>query len=123
MTILSEFRRFLETHLFAAPLDSILSLVDLSGLYSFAESQRGDFSAFLRIADDLELAQLGRGPGPLMSYGAYHDTEGSLFPSGLFCDGVVQPLPEGEIAEDVTHSLVARLGGGPGLCQIRARYR
>jgi uptake hydrogenase large subunit len=104
MTILSEFRRFLETHLFAAPLDSILSLVDLPGLYSFAESQRGDFSAFLRIADDLELAQLGRGPGPLMSYGAYHDTEGSLFPSGLFCDGVVQPLPEGEIAEDVTHS-------------------
>lgn len=109
VAILAEFRKFLEEILFGAPLDRVLAIETAEALETFAEGEGrgGDFGFFLRIAKDLDLTRLGSGPGALMSYGAYHDAEGALFPAGLFSDGAVAPLPVEGIEEDVAYSWLA----------------
>jgi len=102
--LVSEFEAFLETTLFAAPLDDVLSLSDLGELETFAETRDGDVSAFLRLARDLKLDRAGVGAGPFLSYGAYRDPEGALFPSGVYAAGAVAPLGLEAIVEDVATS-------------------
>ena len=97
--VLQSFRKFLEQVLFAAPLDQVLSFTTLAQLQDWAESNGGDFAAFLRLAADLKLEQMGRFTGPWMSYGAYD----GLFPAGLWQDGWHDLTPS-EIREDVSHA-------------------
>jgi len=109
VSIVLEFRKFLEETLFGCGLDEVLALETFETLEAWAEghARTGDFSFFLRLARDLDLQKLGQGPGFLMSYGAYHMKEGSLFPRGLFSDGGVGDLPVLQIEEDVSFSWFA----------------
>jgi hydrogenase large subunit len=105
-TLLGEFQVFLEEMVFGASLDTILSLETSEELAAYAdEPGSGDFRFFLRLAEDLDLARLGRGPGQLMSFGAYHDATTALLPSGVADPtGKIRPLDIAAITEDVAHS-------------------
>jgi hydrogenase large subunit len=85
LCLVAEFQTFLESALFGVALDRVLALESLAELDAFADGpgRAGDFAAFLRLAADLRLDEVGRGPGPLMSFGAYHGADGPLFARGL----------------------------------------
>jgi len=108
LALLAAFRAFLEKTLFAAPLEAISELENSRALEIFAEGRgaAGDFAAFLRVARETTLDQLGRGPGLLMSSGAYLGPNGHRFPRGLFdcAAGATRPLPFDAIQEDVSHA-------------------
>jgi Ni,Fe-hydrogenase I large subunit len=106
--IVAGFRSFLETTLFDDTLENVLSIETVALFDQWRDGRDGrggDFARFLAIADDLDLDRLGPGPGTLMSFGAYHDEHGALFPRGVFrvSDGVT-PLATGAISEDVSHA-------------------
>lgn len=110
-----EFRGFLERDVFAAPLEEILALDDLDALarWHAADPQRGDFRLWLTVADDLELARLGPGPGRLLSYGSFPQPDGGLaFGRGLWRADVrrLDPLDTGAIVEDLSHAWLADAG-------------
>jgi uptake hydrogenase large subunit len=90
---------------FGDSLDNVLAIATARQLDRWREGRAGDFCRFLAIAEELRLDRLGRGPGVLMSFGAYHGEQGSLFEGGVFdpARGVV-PLAVAEIAEDVAHA-------------------
>lgn len=108
IALLAEFRGFIERALFAAPVETVIELASYEALEAFVEGAgaAGDFAAFLRIARDLKLKEMGRGPGLLMSSGAYLGPEGHLFPSGLLNIAAeeVRSVPFGAIREDVSHA-------------------
>lgn len=112
LAILGAFRRFLERETFGDPLEILVALDSTRALDDWAarDPERGDLRRFLRIADDLGLARLGRATDRFMSYGAYPSGGTRLFQSGLWADGP-QPLDIAAIAEDVSHSWM--VGGGP----------
>ncbi|CCD93071.1 uptake hydrogenase accessory protein HupV [Bradyrhizobium sp. ORS 375] len=103
--IAASFRGFLERVVFADKLEHVLALATPNELDRWREGRSGDFAQFLRIADALDLAHLGAGPGLLMSFGAYHDADGARFRAGLrTSDGRVEALPSDRITEDVSHA-------------------
>lgn len=102
--ILADTQVFLEQTLFGVSLDDILSMQTEADLEAFRARSSGDFSAFLNLAEDLALRDLGRGPGLLLSYGAYHEAENSLFPAGIAGLGGVTPFDGSRISEDVAFS-------------------
>ena len=101
IALVAEFEAFVETTLFGAPLDEVIALATPNELAEFGERGQGDLSVFLRLAEGL---RLGRGPGPLMSFGAYAGPEGALFPAGVWVEGGVAPLEPAAIVEDVASS-------------------
>jgi len=103
--LLGEFQMFLEETVFGTGLDTILGLETVGELEDHEARGKGDFAFFLRLARDLELSRLGKGPGGLLSFGAYHDAEGSLLPQG-FADhtGTSRRLDAAAISEDATHA-------------------
>jgi hydrogenase large subunit len=104
-TIAASFRAFLERVVFADTLENVLALSTPDELDRWRDGRGGDFAQFLRIADALDLAKLGRGPGLLMSFGAYHETDGALFRAGRRTrDGSIEALPVDRITEDVSHA-------------------
>ena len=104
--LLTEFRSFLERIVFGDKLESVASLDSESALLAWMSSRKtlADLPRFLAIAYDLGLHQLGRATDRFMSYGAYHEGEESLFPSGLWEDGGLRTLDISAIREDVSHS-------------------
>ena len=103
--IATSFRGFLERVVFADKLENVLALSTPDELDRWREGRVGDFAHFLRLADALSLADLGRGPGLLMSFGAYHDTNGALFRAGIRASGEkIEALPADRITEDVSHA-------------------
>lgn len=110
-SLLRGFRDFAERVLFGDALENVAALDSLTALRAWAgRIGRGDFAAFLRMADDLELYQVGRGTDLFMSYGAYALPEGLLYPSGVWdgTRGELLALDPAAIVEDVSH---ARMGG------------
>jgi hydrogenase large subunit len=104
VALLAEFRGFLERALFAAPLERVIGLHSVGALEDFAEGA-GDFAFFLRVARDLRLEEIGRGPGLLMSSGAYLTPAGHFLPPGLFDAATGETrAPLGAIEEDVSHA-------------------
>ncbi len=102
LAILAEARRFVETQVIGDDLERFAALATPDALAAWGnESEAGDLRLFLRIADDLGLQQLGRGPGTLMSYGT------ALCSPGLWRDGVVAPLDLTSVREDVSHAWLA----------------
>ena len=93
------FRDFLETHLFAAPLETVLALSSYQDLLAWAQGNGGDFAQFVRVAEALHLDRLGLFTGPLVSYGAYD----GLFPQGVM-GAQLEALDVDAIAEDVAHA-------------------
>ncbi len=115
LAILSEFAAGLERTLFGLPLERVLAIETLDELEALGTEQggRGDFFAFLRLADDLSLERMGPGPGPLLSFGAYHAAEGAFLPAGLWDGTALQPLDVAAIAEDVTCAHMDESAGDP----------
>jgi hydrogenase large subunit len=106
LTILHEFRAFLERQVFGDRLETVGELASESRLAAWARvaaRRRADFPFFLQVAADCDLAQLGRASDVFMSYGAYHQEDGPLFPQGIW-DGSSSPLTTDAIAEDISHS-------------------
>jgi uptake hydrogenase large subunit len=105
LAILRDFRRFLETTLFAAPLEAVLAIETPEGLARFCDGAGagGDLALFHRIAMALDLEALGRLSAPLMSYGAYRLGGAALLRDGLFdpSSGARRDLDLGAIREDV----------------------
>ncbi|MGJ4891738.1 nickel-dependent hydrogenase large subunit [Bradyrhizobium sp. HKCCYLRH3099] len=103
--IAASFRGFLERVVFADKLEHVLALSTPDELDQWRDGRGGDFAHFLRLADALDLAHLGPGPGLLMSFGAYHDADAARFRAGLrTSDGKIEALPSGQITEDVSHA-------------------
>jgi hydrogenase large subunit len=106
LSLVAEFQTFLESALFGVALDRVLALESLAELDAFADGpgRASDFAAFLRLAADLRLDEVGRGPGPLMSFGAYHGADGPLFARGLRQGDEVASIDAAAIGEDVAYS-------------------
>lgn len=105
--ILGDLQVFVERALYGVSLDTILSLETEADLEALRETGKGDFGFFLDLADDLALRRTGRGPGLLLSHGAYHEADKSLFPAGIARPEGVAALDESLITEDVTHAWFA----------------
>lgn len=102
--LLRDFRRHAETVLFNDALEAVAALDSAAALARWAaERPRGDFGAFLEIADDLALARLGRGVDRFMCYGNYPQAESQFLPGGVW-DGQLQALDAQAIAEDISHA-------------------
>jgi hydrogenase large subunit len=119
-----EFRAFLEETLFGAPLEEVAALSSLAALEAWRarDAGRGDLRLFLDLADELDLATLGEGPGRYLSHGAFVDPEGRpalaqglfdaahLVGAGLADAGhgtPVQAVPFDRVSEDATHAWLA----------------
>lgn len=104
-----EFRAFLESTTFAAPLEEVAALDSEAALQRWhaADPQRGDLRLFLTIAADLGLESLGRGPGRTLSYGAYRQPDGTFeLAAGLWreVDRTLGAVDLEAIREDTTHA-------------------
>ncbi|WP_071796359.1 nickel-dependent hydrogenase large subunit [Natronohydrobacter thiooxidans] len=95
------FRRFLEADLFGASLEEFMTLPSQDALLSW---DRGDAGLFLRAAVSLDLADMGRGAGRYLSFGAYPLDHGFGFARGLWQEGALGEVPLDAIAEDVSHA-------------------
>lgn len=99
LSVLADFRGYLEGALFQASLEEVAALDGPAALEAFAERHPGgDFALFLRLSADLELDRLGPGPGRFLSYG------GPLGTGGIWRDGNLLPLDLGGLREDLTSS-------------------
>ncbi len=104
-----EFRRWLESDLFASPLEQMAGLESLAQLEGWhaADPTRGDARLWLTVAADLGLDRLGPGPGRMLSYGSFQQPGGAqALAQGLWlaAEQRLQPLDTGTIAEDSTHA-------------------
>lgn len=113
--LLKDFRRFLERHTFGDRLEAVAALAGLDDLARWRRGRRGDLALFLDVADDLDLAGLGRATDRFLSYGAYPAAAGHLFPAGVRRAGEDrQPLDPQAILEDVSHAWMAGEARHPG---------
>lgn len=108
LTRVREFRQFLESELFAAPLPRIAGLASEAELWAwYAEApEQGDLRHFLRIVLDAGLEHMGQGPGLYLSYGAYPQENGTLaFARGLWDTRLGElPLDLDSLREDTSHA-------------------
>ncbi len=107
-----ELRAFLEATTFAAPLEEVAGLDSEAALARWQASAplRGDLRFFLALADDLQLATLGRGPGLALSYGAYRQPDGAHALTGGVWNEAERRLDTLDLAairEDATHAWLA----------------
>ncbi len=109
LSIIHQFRSFLENTLFGDSLDNILSIQSQADLQKWLtqQKQQSDFSLFLQIASSLELDKLGTTQSLLMSYGAYPQDRGHLFSQGVYRNGDIEKLNTEIITEDLTSSWMA----------------
>jgi len=101
LSTLRAFRRFLEAELFGAPLETFIGL---RGQDALLDWHTGDAGLFLRAAVSLDLAQMGRGAGRYLSFGAYPMAGGYGFARGMWQGGTVSEVPMDAIIEDVSHA-------------------
>jgi hydrogenase large subunit len=106
LSILAEFREFVEEAVFADRLERIAALDSPDALAAWADempAETGDFRLFLHIAQDLGLASLGKGPRLLLSSGSF-----GLFRSGVW-GGAGEPVPfdPASVVEDTASAWLA----------------
>jgi hydrogenase large subunit len=106
LSVIADFRSFLETTVFADSLDNVLALNSVVALERWRDGRGGDFARFLMIADDLDLGVQGRLALPLLSVGAYHGVDRPLFAAGVFDPGSAKlhSFDPAGITEDVAHA-------------------
>lgn len=105
LAIVRRFRQWLEQNLFGDSLDNVAALRSLGDLDVWYRAGDGGFlRLFLTIADDLGLAEMGKGPRRFMSYGAYPRDGAYLLASGIVEEGRRRPLDTAAITEDLSHS-------------------
>ncbi len=104
LSILAEFRHFLETTLFDCSLDSVLALEDQQQLEQWADQHpAADFAQFLQLSRDLNLIQSGRSGDRFMSFGCYDQADKPFFDAGVWDRGLTL-LNESLISEDISNS-------------------
>lgn len=107
LTMLHDFKSFLEETLFGDSLENIASLATMTDLANW-QGGRGakasDFSVFLHLAEALKLDQLGCVNPALMSYGAYPEANGNAFAQGVWVAAEEEALNLAAIREDISHS-------------------
>lgn len=109
----AEMRDFLERVLFASSLEEVLALGGEAQLAQWLQRdpERGDLRLFLSIAQELNLASLGPGPGLTMSYGAFADPAGHCAMAPGLWDGTsLQSIEVDQITEDARHAWLADRG-------------
>jgi hydrogenase large subunit len=106
LSVIADFRMFLESTLFADRLDNLLALDSVAALERWREGRGGDFERFLALADDLALGESGRIALPLLSVGAYHGVDVPLFAAGAFDPAIAtaRAFDPTAITEDVAHA-------------------
>jgi hydrogenase large subunit len=112
IVLLRDFRRFLEDRFFGDRLENVAALSSGDELARWRQGRKGDIAAFLDIAEDLDLAGLGRASDRFVSFGAYEAPEGMLFPAGYW-DGERHPLEADAIIEDLSHAWMAGSAAAP----------
>lgn len=115
--ILTSFRGFLETQLFADSLENIIQL-DSDGVLKawMKEHPQADFAQFLTVADDLKLAELGKIEANFMSYGVYSVLnspvkESDFLPQGIWTKDGKGKLDTTLIKEDISSSWMLSQNG------------
>ncbi len=114
-TRVAELRSFLERVLYGAPLEAVVGWQSEADLAAWLEQspQQGDLRLFLRIAADLDLSRLGRGPGLTLSCGAFAGPDGNpAMAPGLWDGAQLHPVDLARITEDACHAWLAD-GAGP----------
>ncbi|SOC10756.1 nickel-dependent hydrogenase large subunit [Rhodobacter maris] len=109
-TGLRQFRRYLEAELFGGRLEDFVALATPEALAGWG---RGDVGLFLEIAADTGLADLGRGTGRYLSFGAYSLAGAHGFAPGLWRAGARAPVDPGAIVEDLSHAWMLGPGAHP----------
>jgi hydrogenase large subunit len=107
LSVLREFRAFLETTLFGDALENVAALADRAALADWAAGRQSDFARFLQIADDLGLAGMGRATDVFLSHGAYGVGAEHLFAQGVWDasgDGALAAFDQSKVREDVAHA-------------------
>jgi hydrogenase large subunit len=107
--VLRAFRAFLERTLFGDALEAVAGLDSAAALDAWAAARApdaSDLARFLRFAKDLGLDRAGRATDRFLSYGAYPQEAGWLFPRGVF-DGALHPVDTSAVREDVSHAWLA----------------
>lgn len=107
LSILSEFRRFLEQRMFGEKLEVILDIKDQQQLDSWLEAGdplESDFRRLLQLSRDLKLETLGKTTGRFMSYGVYPLEGERTFRAGVWHEGQLTTLDPNKITEDISHS-------------------
>lgn len=102
-------RRYLEAVVFGGRLEDFAALSSVQALMGWTG---GDVALFLEIAADLGLAQLGRGAGRYLSFGAYPLESGPLLARGLWVGGEAVLNPA-DIREDLTHAWMKGVAAHP----------
>lgn len=108
--VLGDFRRFLETTLFADTLERVAALDGPAALDAWADEKpagEGDFRLFLRIARDLGLGRSGPGPARFLSHGGFSGMGERLFAAGFWRVGEVAPPDLAGLREDLGHAWMA----------------
>ncbi|GGK60083.1 nickel-dependent hydrogenase large subunit [Amphritea balenae] len=107
LTILSGFRRFLETRLFGDSLEQIAQLKSELELQQWAAQQpwqSSDLRMFLHLSERLQLDTYGRSVDQFMSYGNYLLEGDRFFSSGVSdSQGQKRALNSALITEDISH--------------------
>jgi len=98
---LRAFRKYLETQLFGDGIEAFAALATADDLSAWST---GDAALFLEIAEDLSLADLGRGEGRFLSFGAYPGPDAPAFARGTWTPEGPPPLDPSQIVEDVSHA-------------------
>jgi hydrogenase large subunit len=107
LSIVLDFRRYLETVVFGGPLESVLELPSVAALIAWAGPRENtDLGRFLKVSQACGLDRLGRTELSLMSQGAYELDGKPLFQAGVVdpAVGTRSALDAGAIAEDLARS-------------------
>jgi len=108
LSLIGVFRAFLEHTVFTDTLERVATLDSETALNTWAEHHSGsDFGQFLNLSRALQLDQLGRLDQArvcFMSYGAYPENNGHLWPAGVWRQNKVDQLNPTVISEDISHS-------------------
>lgn len=102
--LLREFRGWLETRLYGDSLEAIAGLESVAALASWRDARpsgASDLRRFLTVAEDLDLASLGRATDVFLSYGNYPLAGRRSYCAGVW-DGSLHPVIHEDIAEDLT---------------------
>ncbi|MCZ4305637.1 nickel-dependent hydrogenase large subunit [Zoogloeaceae bacterium G21618-S1] len=112
LSLLREFRGWLERHLFGDALEAVSALESSDALWAWFDARgpaRGDLARFLELSKTLGLDSLGRAPERYLSFGNYPIDGRRCFAPGIWDSavGAVHPLDTRDIVEDISHAWLA----------------
>ena len=114
LSMIREFRQWLERHLFGDRLEQIAAIESVDGLLAWAHErgpQAGDLGRFIRLSEALDLSALGRAPevSRYMSFGNYAIDGKPTLARGMWDAGDrrLEAVDAADIVEDVSHAWMA----------------